>query len=133
VTDYTIPPRRTIRTARNMPAVKYYVVETGDYYVLRRDIGGQTEYWTGDSYGWMTAPAKRYKVFGTAKRALQIIQERDRVVMTARGRKRLMESKAAQLHEALRDLMEYVGGWDQPVSHPCGRAAALLRIIERGY
>jgi hypothetical protein len=33
---------------------------------------------------------------------------------------------ARKLHKALGDLMSYVGGWDLPASHPCGKAARVL-------
>lgn len=36
----------------------------------------------------------------------------------------------ADLLKALRDLMCYVGGWDESVDHPCGRAARLLAQFE---
>lgn len=143
MTEYITQPSRPVRTARNAPTVRYYVVESTldgnvECYMLRRDIHGRSEYWTGSFYGWMemfagnVAP-KRYKHFGAAKRSLQLIQEQDRGVLTSRGRKRLTENLAPQLASTLRELMDYVGGWDQPASHPCGKAAALLRIIERGY
>jgi hypothetical protein len=32
--------------------------------------------------------------------------------------------------KALRDLMGYVGGWDAPADHPCGRAARVLARID---
>jgi hypothetical protein len=36
-----------------------------------------------------------------------------------------------ELIEALRGLMEYVGGWDSPAGHPCRVAADLLaRVAE---
>lgn len=37
--------------------------------------------------------------------------------------------RSADLLKALDDLMQYTGGWDSPVTHPCGRAAALLKEL----
>lgn len=34
-----------------------------------------------------------------------------------------------QLYQALRGLMEYVGGWDEKPEHPCGKAAAVLAEV----
>lgn len=41
-----------------------------------------------------------------------------------------MVERAPELATTLRELMEYVGGWDAGKDHPCGRAAALLAEIE---
>lgn len=37
-----------------------------------------------------------------------------------------LQKKSDALEAALRELMEYVGGWDQPKTHPCGKAASVL-------
>lgn len=36
-----------------------------------------------------------------------------------------------ELLAALRELMGYVGGWDEPPSHPCGQAAQVLKKYEK--
>lgn len=36
-----------------------------------------------------------------------------------------------ELLATLRDLMGYVGGWDEPASHPCGKAAQVLKKYEK--
>lgn len=36
-----------------------------------------------------------------------------------------------ELLDTLEALAQYVGGWDAPISHPCGRAAALLKRYNR--
>jgi hypothetical protein len=33
---------------------------------------------------------------------------------------------APDMLEALEDLLNYVGGWDAPADHPCGRARAAI-------
>ena len=38
---------------------------------------------------------------------------------------------AEDLHLALKDLMQYVGGWDEKPGHPCHMAAELLARVEK--
>jgi len=45
-----------------------------------------------------------------------------------RERDTLRKHNAALL-EALRGLMDYVGGWDAPDAHPCGIARDTLRKV----
>lgn len=135
-----IPPMDgVIRAARNAPAVQYFIVQDPadtDRCLLRRDLEGRQEYWTGVFYGWQEAgrvPPKAYDGFGRAKLTLRLLQDRDREHMTAKSRAAFRAKMAPQIEEALRELMNYVGGWDAPVTHPCGKAAALLRALDRGY
>lgn len=36
----------------------------------------------------------------------------------------------SELAGALRDLMNYTGGWDEKPSHPCGKAARVISRLE---
>jgi hypothetical protein len=36
-----------------------------------------------------------------------------------------------ELLETLHDVAQYVGGWDEPETHPAGKACALLRKLGR--
>lgn len=44
--------------------------------------------------------------------------------------KRCAWLNGADAREALRTLMDYVGGWDEKPSHPCGIARDTLRRLE---
>ncbi len=43
------------------------------------------------------------------------------------------EAEFKEVLDALETLMQYVGGWDSKPSHPCGKAAKVLRKHKPGY
>ena len=51
---------------------------------------------------------------------------RERVALCYRAEDARLIAAAPDMLEALEDLLNYVGGWDAPADHPCGRARAAI-------
>jgi hypothetical protein len=142
-----VNPVKPVRSARNKPAVRYFIhvmerpTKQGENYGIRRRVSDQWECWRGREMGWMPLtldhPGKRYSHYGHALRTMRALQERDREALSAAGRARQLASLAPELREALRSLVELGDAiaWERHSApdESVERARVLLRIADRGY
>lgn len=54
----------------------------------------------------------------------------DQIVKASELKDRYLAERDEAL-DVLEELAQYVGGWDSPLDHPCGKAAALLARYNR--
>ena len=133
-----LQPVKSVRTARNKPAVRYYlhVFEIGDdrmptreAYAIRRVIDNRLECWCGRERGWepltLNCIGKVYSRHGDAYKTLRRLQGMDREALSADGRRRHLERLAPDLLKALRGVLDSAEGTDY--------ARKILRIADRGY
>lgn len=138
-----VQPARTIRAGGNGRGVRYWIhvfekPDGSEFYTLRRTHPHAAifECWGGRELGWRPVTAdyigKRYSRYGDAYRTLRKLQEADRTLLSAAGRKRHLELLAPQLAESLRDVLGMAQGapFDATV---VDRARILLRHVDRGY
>ena len=115
------PPRAIVPPAeqskrRGRRAYRYTIVEhelfSGSRFSIRRALPDSaiSEVWKGREMGWVPNDApqipKLYTRYGDAYRTLRQLQDRDREVSTAAGRRRALERLAPELLDALRSIAE---------------------------